>query len=60
MTCEELDDPGNGTVTVIGNETALYNCDEGYQLVGNDTRICESDGEWSDEEPTCQGMYKIS
>ena len=56
MVCEELDDPENGTVTIIGNETAIYDCDKGYRLVGNDTsRICGADGEWSGEAPICQG-----
>ena len=53
---------------VTCNDTNLYgsqctfSCDTGYQLVGNDTLTCESDGddtdgtgEWDTEAPRCQG-----
>ena len=48
---------------------ALYSCQEGYTLNGNDERTCLSDGEWSGADPTCEskfckvlvnhGMYKL-
>ena len=33
---------------------ARYSCDEGYVLVGDPARVCESDGTWSGEPPRCQ------
>ena len=32
---------------------ALYECNEGYELVGDRSRRCEASGEWSGTEPTC-------
>ncbi|XP_064386127.1 sushi, von Willebrand factor type A, EGF and pentraxin domain-containing protein 1-like isoform X2 [Halichondria panicea] len=57
ITCPTLSDPTNGTVDVPSNNfesTATYACDTGYNLTGgSSTRICGSDGVWSDSDPTC-------
>ena len=48
--------PANGTVVVIGNtrgDMATYSCNAGFELVGNSTRVCGDDGEWSGEAPMC-------
>ncbi len=54
--CGPLENPGNGTVTV-GNTTfgseALYSCDEGYGIVGNVSRVCQDNQEWSGSAPEC-------
>ena len=52
--CEVLSNPANGQVTII-DSTATYTCDSGYELIGDDTRICV-DGVWTGEEPTCIGI----
>ncbi|XP_038062005.1 mannan-binding lectin serine protease 1-like [Patiria miniata] len=58
VTCESLVDINNGQVTV-DDETlewgteAVYYCDPLYELRGSDTRVCQVDGEWSGEEPSC-------
>lgn len=55
ITCPDLMDPANGTVdfeTSIG-AVAMYTCDEGLDLIGDDTRTCQASGEWSGEPPTC-------
>ena len=57
ITCDRLKDPANGDVTLTGikvGSTATYTCDEGYLLVGEDTRTCQSDMEWSGEAPICK------
>ncbi len=40
--------------TVLG-ASAVYNCDQGYLLLGTTVRQCEANGEWSLTEPTCAG-----
>ena len=34
-------------------EQARYSCNPGLVLVGEETRLCRADGEWSGEEPRC-------
>ena len=52
-------------VTVIlttFDATANYLCDPGYEIAGVSSRVCQSDGIWSDLEPACQlkgGCIKI-
>ena len=63
MTCEDLPDPSNGRVELSGNtpdSTATYSCNTGYRLVGAETRICQSDGFWSLEEPICECKFFVS
>ena len=55
--CPALDDPANGMVTWTSLTTggvATYECDRGFVLVGQVTRTCQSDSEWSGEAPTCE------
>ena len=33
---------------------ASYTCHEGATLVGSEMRICQEDGSWSGEEPSCR------
>ena len=61
--CNALPDPANGQVThtagTTEGQTATYNCDTGYNLVGVSTRTCQANGEWSGSASTCQGMLYI-
>ncbi len=55
--CGSLTDPENGQVntssgTTIGS-TASYSCNNGYTLNGDNTRTCESNGVWSNSQPSC-------
>ncbi|KAK8756462.1 hypothetical protein V5799_000832 [Amblyomma americanum] len=50
----------NGAVDVpagalVVNTKVQYRCNQGYTLVGNSERTCQSDGTWSGAEPMCQG-----
>ena len=61
--CGFLMDPENGVVTINGRtfgSTATYQCDEGFNLVGNETRICQENGEWSDSQPTCESQLSTN
>ena len=58
--CGTLTDPANGQVnhtagTTFG-QTATYSCNIGYNLVGNNTRVCQDTANWSQNAPTCDGM----
>ena len=33
---------------------ATYTCENGTILVGTDNRICQSNGNWSSTEPSCE------
>ena len=55
--CEELTRPRNGVMFVTGitfGSTVAYNCDVGFELVGVSSRTCQSNGVWSDSDPTCR------
>ena len=48
--------------TTVGSE-AVYVCNDGYNLMGNETRVCQSEGIWSGSIPQCMpkkgGMYVL-
>ncbi|KAL4228764.1 hypothetical protein ACF0H5_011806 [Mactra antiquata] len=55
--CGRLVHPDNGEVIVQGHvfgDSALYQCDVGYRMIGVPTRQCQSNGEWSGIQPFCQ------
>lgn len=33
---------------------AIYSCELGYQIVGNETRVCQIDSQWSGATPFCE------
>ena len=55
VTCPPLIDPENGMVTFSQNvgDVATYMCNDGFYLNGSMTRLCQSNGMWSDEAPLC-------
>ena len=59
MLCSVLPDIRFGSVSLTGTgfgSVATYVCDAGYILAGSLTRTCQASGEWSGEEPTCEGV----
>ena len=59
--CPTLDPPSNGRLEIAGaggyEDVATYSCDTGFNLVGMSQHACQSDGTWSDSEPTCESKY---
>ena len=56
MSCQPLTAPDNGMIDCTGNvfeDTCTFSCDDNYDLVGSETRTCQSDRTWSGTEPTC-------
>ena len=33
---------------------AVYSCNDGFELVGDRKRLCQGDGTWYGEAPTCE------
>ena len=63
-----LTDTNNGTFNCsLGDDgepsyedTCNLTCNHDYQLVGNGTRICQSDGNWSNSDGVCRkGIYGL-
>ena len=55
--CDYLEDLEYGGVNHEGvyyGDKAIYSCHYGYKLVGESTRKCLYDGNWSGEEPECK------
>ena len=57
MDCGPLSDIPNGRVDIspdtnVGS-SAVYTCEFGYILVGEEKRYCQADGTWSGREPEC-------
>ncbi len=62
--CPELPHPSGGTVRLINSQTpgsgyAIYSCNTGNIRIGSSFRICQTDGTWNGNAPTCQGECDI-
>lgn len=58
--CGDLGDPINGQVFLTGTTPgalATYICNNGFRLEGSRNRVCQVNGEWSSEEPTCTRKF---
>ncbi|XP_078695241.1 fibronectin-like [Branchiostoma floridae x Branchiostoma belcheri] len=53
--CPVLSAPNNGRMTGCNsfNQTVQFVCDAGFTLRGASDTICQANGTWSDEVPTC-------
>ena len=38
-------------------DTCSFTCNTSYELIGSDTRTCQSDGNWSGTEIMCTGNF---
>ena len=38
--------------TTVGSK-AVYICNNGYNLMGNEARVCQRDGSWNGSKPQC-------
>lgn len=55
--CPALPQITNGLLNVSSyreNSIATYTCNNGFKLIGNDTRQCLLGGKWTNHEPFCQ------
>lgn len=62
ITCPPLPNPADGSVEVLDNTPggrANYSCNQGFVLVGELSRVCGTEGEWQEEQPSCQGLKQL-
>ena len=62
LSCGRLDAPDNGKVVISGTtpgSITTYSCNPGFELVGVSKRTCQNNGEWSADEPFCEGIINI-
>ena len=64
VSCADLPTIANGMITYspstsprLEGAEATYSCVANYAMVGVDTRICGSEGEWNGVEPVCIGKF---
>ena len=54
--CPQLDPPTNGTLSLTNgtfiDSQAFYDCENGFQLVGDAMRVCGAGG-WTGNDPAC-------
>ena len=64
--CATLSNPGKGQVAVNNHTVgsiATYTCNNGYNITGENLRLCEQNGttgQWTPEEPTCSRKLMLS
>ena len=61
--CDEPVAPANGGINSTGimeGDTVTYFCNKGYYLSGDSIRTCQTDGEWSGDQPNCTRMLNAS
>lgn len=57
VVCGNLDRPRFGRVVMTGitfGSIATYSCQIGYRLVGESTRTCQANRQWSGVAPVCK------
>ena len=62
LECPMLTNPNNVTFNCsLGRDgfaspgdACYFTCNDGYELIGNAIRICQTDGWWSGSDPVCQ------
>lgn len=62
--CGNLTNPQNGTVYMpverVYLSQAIYNCSDGFAMVGNTLSTCQLDGNWSHSPPECIQQNSIN
>ena len=66
--CPLLTTPNNGMIDCsLGDDgvpfyedTCSFTCNTGYELIGSDTRTCQSNGNWSGSVDICRRGNDIS
>jgi len=62
VTCPSLDDPNDGRIECsvepddvpTEGDTCIYVCNDGFDINGELTRECQSDGTWTGTDSTCE------
>ena len=62
VVCDIIDTVENGAVdgSIYTNGSVLtFTCNDGYQLAGNSSIVCTSQGTWSNPTPLCNSIVVI-
>ena len=54
--CPNVSEPVNGEMLLPGllvDDIATFTCNTGYELVGEQTITCQTNGTWSNSPPVC-------
>ena len=57
INCSSLPAPTNGFIDITDTgfkDMVVYSCQTGYNLIGNNYRICQANATWSGQAPICQ------
>ena len=62
LVCLSLSNPANGTMQCSleddgapsYEESCVFTCNNGYQLIGSHTRTCQGNGRWNGTDSTCK------
>ena len=50
---------GNDCYYTLEGQTCSFNCRAGYLLIGSSTRTCSSNGQWTGQDPHCDGKIQF-
>ena len=61
VSCPSLNEPSNGIIkcsvendrSLSYEDTCNFTCETGYELIGSESRTCQSDGSWSGSVAIC-------
>ena len=64
-TCASLTAPADGSISYstapdenneyLSGTLATFICDEGFEVFGESTRMCQHNMTWTNSQPSCQG-----
>ena len=58
-----LSNPDNGMVTLINGTlegaVARYTCEPGFELIGDNLRVCGNNATWLGPLPMCSGKQNV-
>ena len=64
MVCEDLETPSNGSINCSSNnqplqyqDICIFQCNNGYEVLGSVVRQCEASGEWNGSRTQCNILH---
>ena len=60
VNCGDLQRPNNGSrlgETTTFQSTIRFECDAGFEVIGQAIAVCQVNGNWSSITPTCEGFF---
>lgn len=62
--CPVIEAPTNGKMScsrsfLLGSQCSIA-CDRGYELIGSNSRVCQTDRTWDTDKPLCIGKLSLN